>query len=140
MPSTNGHPKPGRPRKQIDENLLFRLARIHCTLPEIAAALDISVRTLRSNYCRTIKRGRKAGKASLRRVQYRMALKGNPTMAIWLGKQLLGQRDRHEHTADVKHEHNFAREIIEDPQARALADALERRMAGHAGGNGVPSN
>ena len=41
------------------------------------------------------KRG--AGKASLRRRQFEMA-KSNPTMAIWLGKQYLGQADKQEIT------------------------------------------
>lgn len=35
---------------------------------------------------------RSAGKVSLRRSQFKMA-ETNPTMAIWLGKQYLGQRD-----------------------------------------------
>ena len=35
---------------------------------------------------------REKGKVSLRRSQFKLAEK-NPTMAIWLGKQYLGQRD-----------------------------------------------
>ena len=33
------------------------------------------------------------GKVSLRRSQYQLALKGNASMLIWLGKQYLGQRE-----------------------------------------------
>jgi hypothetical protein len=38
------------------------------------------------------------GKASVRRAQFKLLEAGNATMAIWLGKQLLGQRDNIEHT------------------------------------------
>jgi hypothetical protein len=88
-----------RPRLQIDEKQLFALARIQCTLPEIAAVLGCSTRTLRGRFLPLIKKGRQEGKASIRRIQYKLATEGNPTMAIWLGKQLLGQTDRHDHTS-----------------------------------------
>ena len=35
-------------------------------------------------------------KTSLRRAQFELAMKGNPTMLIWLGKQYLGQKERTE--------------------------------------------
>lgn len=42
------------------------------------------------------------GRESLRREQYKMATEGDPqvkkTMLIWMGKQHLEQRDRHDHT------------------------------------------
>jgi hypothetical protein len=38
-------------------------------------------------------KGREDVKMSLRRAQLQLALNGNPTMLIWLGKQLLGQQD-----------------------------------------------
>ena len=37
--------------------------------------------------------GRLVGRTSIRRAQYKAALDGNPTMLIWLGKQLLGQKE-----------------------------------------------
>jgi hypothetical protein len=40
-----------------------------------------------------IERGREVGRTRLRRLQWQGAEKGNATMLIWLGKQLLGQRD-----------------------------------------------
>ena len=42
--------------------------------------------------CGLYKKGQDNGKRSLRRIQFKLAEK-NPTMAIWLGKQYLGQRD-----------------------------------------------
>ena len=84
--------KTGRPLKQIDEELVYDLASIHCTMKEIAAICDCSVQTLENRFLDLIQKGREEGKASLRRRQYALAEK-NPAMAIWLGKQLLGQRE-----------------------------------------------
>jgi hypothetical protein len=84
-----------RPRKSIDYGLVESMAQIHCTQEEIAEVLGISVRTLqrRAKFCRIYKKGREKGKASVRRMQFKSAEKGNVTMQIWLGKQILGQRD-----------------------------------------------
>ena len=40
-----------------------------------------------------MERGRAKGKISVRRAQLKMLESGNGTMGVWLGKQLLGQRD-----------------------------------------------
>jgi len=40
------------------------------------------------------------GKLSLRRKQVELAVEGNPTMRIWLGKQYMGQKDKHETSAE----------------------------------------
>jgi hypothetical protein len=40
-----------------------------------------------------IEKGRGMGKVTLRRLQWDRAQAGSDTMLIWLGKQLLGQRD-----------------------------------------------
>ena len=41
------------------------------------------------------------GKISLRRIQFKQA-ETNPSMAIWLGKQILGQTEKVETTIDDK--------------------------------------
>ena len=96
------HRKRGRPFKAFPPNLVLELeelARIGCTNDEIVAVLSNSVKgriswnTLDRNYGDVIKKGRDEMKASLRRSQFRLALEGNPAMNIWLGKQLLGQRE-----------------------------------------------
>lgn len=87
-----------RPTKEpdVDANVMERLAAICCTMTEIAAVTGLSVDTLERRFAVPIKRGREVGKATLRREQYRLAMNGNPTMLIWLGKQLLGQSDKTE--------------------------------------------
>ena len=87
----------GRPKKVIDYETVERLATIMCTQEEIANFLDMSVRTLQRDeeFSRIYKKGLDKGKMSLRRKQFNMA-DSNPTMAIWLGKQYLEQRDKQE--------------------------------------------
>lgn len=86
--------------KEIDWNTLNGCVQIQCTGEECASVLNIDYDTLNarikekygygfSDYFRK-KSGK--GKASLRRRQFEMA-KNNPTMAIWLGKNMLGQVD-----------------------------------------------
>lgn len=84
----------GRPKKVIDYETVEKLAKIQCTQEEIASFLDISVRTLLRDekFCEIYKKGIENGKLSLRRYQFKLAEK-NTTMAIFLGKQYLGQRD-----------------------------------------------
>lgn len=97
----SGRPN-GRPRAQIDIKEFEKLCSLQCTLQEICAWFNVQDDTLnawcRDNYDgRTFsevfaeKRG--IGKISLRRYQFQQAEK-NPTMAIWLGKQYLGQTDQ----------------------------------------------
>lgn len=83
-----------RPKKPIDYETVEKLANIQCTQEEIASFLDISVRTLQRDeeFCRLFKKGRENGKMSLRRIQFKLAEK-NTSMAIFLGKQYLGQKD-----------------------------------------------
>lgn len=87
---------PGRPPLDLDKTQLEMLAKLQCTYEEIAAVMGCSVRTLERNFVALIEKGREDGKASLRRMQFKKALEGNPTMLIWLGKQHLNQADQQE--------------------------------------------
>jgi len=84
-----------RPKKNVDFNLVEKLAQIHCTQEEIAAVLEVSVDTLkrREKFDKIYDKARLLGKASLRRMQWKLAESGDRTMQIWLGKQILQQRD-----------------------------------------------
>lgn len=101
-PQNNG----GRPKKIIDQRQFEGLCKIQCTKLEICEVLDVDDKTL-ENWCReTYKSGfsevfarkRQGGKASLRRKQFEIALAGNVTMLIFLGKNHLGQSDKVEST------------------------------------------
>lgn len=93
------------PKKDIDFTVLDKLLNMHGTAEECAGVLNIGVATL-DRRIREIHGisfeeyagpRRAAGRMSLRRAQFVTAVqKGNPTMQIWLGKNLLGQADKQE--------------------------------------------
>ena len=93
----------GRPKKKLDYELVEKLASIHCTQEEIAEVLSVSARTLQRDreFCRIYKKGMQMGKISIRRAQFKKALDGDTSMLIWLGKQLLGQKDQLKNEVDV---------------------------------------
>ena len=93
-----------RPHKQIDQKQFESLCGLQCTLDEICGFFGCCTDTLESWCKRTYKQSfsevfhqkRGAGKISLRRAQFRLAEK-NAAMAIFLGKQYLGQKDSTDH-------------------------------------------
>lgn len=95
----------GRPKIIIDWEQLEKLCQIQCTLEEVAGWFQCSEDAIQSaiqekhNETFTVffKKHSSKGKVSLRRWQFRMA-EYSPVMAIWLGKQYLGQVDKQECT------------------------------------------
>ena len=85
--------KVGRPKIEIDEELLYKLATIHCTMREMVDIMGVSEDTLKRNFAGIIDKGKAEGKMRLRRKQIEVAMQGQPTMLIWLGKQMLGQSE-----------------------------------------------
>jgi hypothetical protein len=51
-------------------------------------------------FYQTYTKGLSEGRSTLRRLQWANAQKGNFKMQIWLGKQLLGQKERVQHSGD----------------------------------------
>jgi len=90
----------GRPFLTINDRgkkLIETLAGYMCTDEEIANALDVTVDTLTNKrnkvtFSECKLKGLGKGKVSLRRMQFRLAEK-NASMAIFLGKNILGQTD-----------------------------------------------
>lgn len=87
-----------RPKAKFDLKLVRTLAGYGCTQDEIANACGISETTLKKNGRDALDSGYAEMRRSLRRWQYEAAKSGNTAMLIWLGKQLLGQRDKAEQT------------------------------------------
>lgn len=77
-----------------------KLGSMGCTQSEAAGFFEISLDTFK----RRLKdqpgvreawdRGKEKGRVELRQAQWDLAKKGNVAMLIWLGKQLLGQKDK----------------------------------------------
>lgn len=85
-----------RPQIPIDADEVIKLASIGCSNSEIAAFFDCSEDTIERRFAGELSKGRENGKTRLRRLQWQSATKGNVVMQIWLGKQMLGQKDRQE--------------------------------------------
>jgi len=98
----------GRPRKEVAWAQVDKLCQLHAPACEIADYLSVtdwpvSYNTLDRHameehgvtfgeYVR--QKTASFGKIKLRQLQWKTAESGNPTMLIWLGKQMLGQTDK----------------------------------------------
>jgi hypothetical protein len=85
---------PGRPKKDLDVDLIKKLASIHCTKEEIASVLGCHRDTLYARFSDILQQGDEEGKMSLKRKMHEVAMSGNVQMLIWLSKQRLGYKDR----------------------------------------------
>ena len=92
--------KMGRPSIKINQTEFEKLCALQCTEEEIAGFFNCSVDTI-CNWCKKTynmtfsdiyKKKSVYGKISLRRNQFKIAQK-NASMAIFLGKNILGQKD-----------------------------------------------
>ena len=83
----------GRDKTIVPSEEVYKLAQIGCKNQEIADWFGIDENTLSYNFSEDITKGRENLKQSLRRAQLKLALSGNATMLIWLGKNMLGQSD-----------------------------------------------
>lgn len=90
----------GKNKRVVFPEDVYKLAAIGSTDQEIAVWFDMPVSTLRDNFRGIIEKGREDLKQSLRMAQIKTALAGNPTMLIWLGKNILGQSDAPPNTED----------------------------------------
>ena len=93
--------KNGRPKIEIDWKVVDKLLKLLCTGDEIAGFLEVSYDTLvrrcridkKKSFADFSKQKRGGGKITLRKKQWALA-DTSPAMAIFLGKQHLGQSDK----------------------------------------------
>ena len=79
---------------KIDLELVKRLASIGCTTAEVAAMTKVALRTIVRHCQDEMEDGRQHLRMSIRRKQYELAVTdGDKTMLIWLGKQMLDQKE-----------------------------------------------
>lgn len=84
----------GENKKVIPPEEVFKLAKMWCTMQEIADWFEIPRETLKYNFSDLIAKGRAETKQALRKSQIKAAIGGNTSMMIWLGKNILGQSDQ----------------------------------------------
>lgn len=84
-----------RPKKyDIDPEEVEKLAAIGATNTEIASFFGCSKDLIGKSYSTNVEKGRESGKIRLRQWQMKAAQKGSVPMLIWLGKNMLNQRDQ----------------------------------------------
>lgn len=95
---------------ELDWEIIKGMCQCLCTGEEIASVCGVH-RDALNNSCKRVHgmtfkefwdENSSKGKASVRRAQYKLAVDHlNPTMAIWLGKQVLGQSDKADHNVKM---------------------------------------
>ena len=84
-----------RPKKyNIDTSQVQKLASLGCTNTEMGDFFGCSPDLLEKSYSVYLTKGRAEQRIRLRQLQWKSAERGNVTMQIFLGKNMLGQQDR----------------------------------------------
>ncbi len=97
-----------RPRIPIDKQTFEKLCGLQCTEQEIADWFSCSIDTIerfckreyKMRFAEIYAKKRSIGKISLRRMQWKLAEKSAP-MAIFLGKNYLGQTDERKQQVEL---------------------------------------
>lgn len=93
----------GRPKLELDEDQILKLAQCGMTDLEMCDLLEISKDTLQ-RFRPIIQKGRSNLSQSIKRTQLEVALKEKDrTMLIWVGKQYANQKDKQdlEHSGEI---------------------------------------
>lgn len=123
---------PGKGKKPMlaltDDGVRYveKMFGMNCSMEEVAADLDVSTKVLlntanREKVLRARERGHERFLTEIRQQQRAILKRGDSRMAIWLGKQYLGQSDKVDATVQV--EERTAEDITWDE----LMDLLAKR-------------
>lgn len=78
----------------VDPETVYKLALMGATNVEIAEWYGCTEQSIRYRFNEYLAKARSSLKIKLRRAQLKVAIENeNPTMLIWLGKQMLGQSE-----------------------------------------------
>jgi len=83
----------GANKRVVPPDEVWKLAALGATMEEMSDWFQINRETLKYNFSDYIAKGRAELKRRLRAAQIRVAMDGNATMLIWLGKNILQQSD-----------------------------------------------
>ena len=101
-------PRTGRPPLALDEQVIARLAQAGCSVTDIAHVVGCHRDTLYTpRFAELLSENDARGKVTLKVKQHTLALAGDKTMLVWLGKNRLGQTDK---------------TVIEEPPLVVLSD------------------
>lgn len=83
-----------RPQKEIDAQQVVKLAQLGVTHAEMADFFGCDRATIERRFAAEIAKGKAEMRFKLRRLQLRAAERGSAAMLIFLGKTVLGQKQR----------------------------------------------
>lgn len=83
----------GENKKVVDPKEVEKLAKLWCSIDEMSDFFGVARETFAYNFKDIIVKARSETKQRLRQTQLKVALEGNVTMLIWLGKNILGQME-----------------------------------------------
>lgn len=124
--------KRGRPPKELDKKQFEKLCALQATLEEIAGFFDCDENTVNA-WCNRVynadfsvvfKSKSAQGKLSLRRTQFKLAEK-SAAMAIFLGKNMLGQTDKIEQTITEVEDLSTLADMLRDDAPATQSDGQE---------------
>lgn len=138
----------GRPKKQIDEALVERLAKCQCSDRQIAGRCGVDHHTIARRFGPKLASWREWGKTNLTEAMWANAVEGKDTKAqIHLAKQHLGHADKAEVVVGQKDTIDPIAQFRDDPELLKVALAakaeyyarieLSKRSGGHSD-SGVP--
>ena len=107
----------GRNNIPVPPDEVETMAKIGCTDREIAEHFGINDQTLRRVFVDFLIKGRSELKQRLRQAQLKVAFDGNPTMLIFLGKNILGQTDQ-----PVNNDNNMILPFTDDDEDTVIED------------------
>jgi hypothetical protein len=110
VPAKRGRKKKPVKKKSIEETI-EELASYGASNRSIAVFYGMNETTLKRNYESFLTKGRETLIKKIKKKQIQVALKGNPTMLIWCGKQYAGQADKPVSDEDRKLPEAVLREI-----------------------------
>lgn len=137
----------GQPRKEIDLQELEKLCGLQCTIKDIAGWFNVTPQTIdnriaevtrlydhegeQRNFKQIMELGYAKGRVSLRRKQMQAADALQPTMLVWLGKQVLGQKDNLELSGPGGGP--IQANVTSDPHERVLSELSRIAATGDPG-------
>lgn len=137
--------KGGRPKFEFDDkdlDMVETFGKIKASYEVMASHFGCVKNTIArhmedesSPFCVRYKKGLGDTKQALAMKQIDVALKGNTTMLIWLGKQLLGQVDEQKH--DVSGKVEFGELDLSMIRAKLIGIAKKQLESGEGSGSDI---
>ena len=116
----------GRPKIELSGEQVRKLAALHCSVDEIADILGCGRDTIYRHHKEELDKGRAEGRMRLRTMQFKSAQHGSAAMLIWLGKQILNQKDQQEIAVVDEEEKRLSEEDVDAMLNKITGNEISR--------------